>query len=114
MDTAEAAAHLTALELDVDQEGPAGAAAARGGLQLQREAVLQPGLPAQLLPPRRRLLAQLAHLASEVVHLRVAQGIELVQACGAGEGRLSGAGGRPAALGRPWPPWQPWPGYLCQ
>lgn len=79
-------AHLTALELDVDQKGPAGDAqgarppGASRGLQLQGEAVLQPGLPAQLLAAGGRLLAELAHLGSKVVHFRVAQRVKLVEA----------------------------------
>lgn len=79
-------AHLAALELDVDEQGPVGDAqgarppAPRRGLQLQGEAVLQPGLPAQLLPVRGHLLAELAHLGSEVIHLRVLQGVKLVEA----------------------------------
>lgn len=83
-------AHLAALKLDVDQEGPVGDPQGAGppapgrGLQLQREAVLQPSLPAQLLPPRRRLLAELAHLGAKGIHFGVVQGVELMEAWEAG------------------------------
>lgn len=82
----EPRAHLTTLELDVDQEGPVGdpqgarSPAPCRGLQLQREAVLHPGLPAQLLPVGGRVLTELAHLGAKVIHFRVIQGVKLVEA----------------------------------
>jgi hypothetical protein len=83
-------AHLTALKLDVDQKGPvrnpqgASPPTPRRWLQLQWETVLQPGLPAQLLAAGGRLLTELAHLGSEVVHFWVAQGVKLMETCGVG------------------------------
>lgn len=75
------------LELDVDKDVLGGdllrarAQALGHGLQLQGEVVFHPGCPAELLPLRRLLLAELAHLGAEIAHLRVPHRVKLVQAC---------------------------------